>query len=335
MPLMRGAFPSPRHKLAATPPHIAAPAPQVFSRLAAKLSFWGNNVDGDCVSAEEAAAKAADGIFMDDSTLIAWARKHGWLNGANLTDVMDAMISEGIMVNGVNYKDGPYRSVDWTDYATLCSAIYQGSVKVGVAAAQLEAAATPGRNGWIMLTARHDGNIDHCTNYAGYGPLSYCCAMLGVEVPSGIDPNLPCLIKFTWDSYGILSHDANKAICGEAWLRNPTTVGISPNPAPDPIPVPTPVPTPGPGPSPRPCPRLQQRINEALADETTRTEIRAIAGEAFGRPLPDIASAAIDASEAWVTLAGKIGATVDDAKIIVDFVVGLLPKIREILGVKQ
>lgn len=57
--LPRGARPSPRYRLAAAIPHtIAERAPPHHIRIPRRLSFWGNYSYGDCVSAEEAFAKA-------------------------------------------------------------------------------------------------------------------------------------------------------------------------------------------------------------------------------------------------------------------------------------
>jgi hypothetical protein len=243
----RGARPSPRHKLAAAQPHVAIAAPAEFAHLSPTLHYWGNQTYGNCVPTESMAAKAADGFVATEAEGIAWAQANGWLNGAELTEVMDVAIKDGIPIGGQVLKDGPYNSVDWTDYPTLCSAIAQGQVKIGVAATQLENAVGDS-NGWTLLIARQDGNIDHCTGLAGYGSLAYCCQQLGVSVPSGANPATPCVILFTWSTYGILSHDALKAITAEAWLRVPTT--ITPAPAPTPSPTPTPAPTPAPAPTP-------------------------------------------------------------------------------------
>ena len=51
----------------------------------------------------------------------------------------------------ITYDDGPYFSVNWTNSATLESAIWNGPVKIGVAADQLETAwhSTGGHSGWF------------------------------------------------------------------------------------------------------------------------------------------------------------------------------------------
>jgi hypothetical protein len=89
--LKRGAIPSPRNALAAAIPHVAVVgAPPDFIIVPAQISLWGNDVHGDCVTAEEAFAKACNKpeIFIPDSEVISWATSHGVLEGANLNQVL-------------------------------------------------------------------------------------------------------------------------------------------------------------------------------------------------------------------------------------------------------
>src|ERR1700677_4604337 len=59
MQLMRGAYPTPKHKVAAAIPHsVTGATPPQFIRIPKVLSMWGNDVFGDCVTAEECFAKA-------------------------------------------------------------------------------------------------------------------------------------------------------------------------------------------------------------------------------------------------------------------------------------
>jgi hypothetical protein len=198
--------------------------------IPSQLSYWGNEKDGDCVSAEEAFAKAAASLmagqpelFISETEVINWASAHGYLEGAELTAVMDAMAVSGMTVGGTIYGDGPYSSVDWTNDAILSNAIFQGPVKIGVAATQYDAVVGT-TNGWFLLNAHNDQNIDHCTSLCGFGPLSYLAQFLGVEVPAGVDGTKRGYLNFNWDTIGIIDQPSLIAICGEAWLRTPTTV---------------------------------------------------------------------------------------------------------------
>jgi hypothetical protein len=224
----RGAFASPRYRLAAALPHtITGPTPPQVLYKPSKLSFWLNDKDGDCVTAEEAFAKACHQpeIFIPDAEVEKWAKQHNVLNGANLVDVLDAMKTKGFQQGGHTYDDGPNVAVDWTNAALLQNAVAHGPVKIGVAADQLEAAVpNPPTNGWFATGFKQDTNEDHCVSLCGYGSFSWLASQLGVQVPQGADGTTPGYGMFTWDSIGIIDHPSMVAITHEAWLRNPVTV---------------------------------------------------------------------------------------------------------------
>ena len=245
---LRGAIPSPRHVLASASPFVPAHClfalPNCFW-VPKKVSMWGNDTYGDCVSAEEAAAIAAyDGAFVTDGTLEAWAKSHGVLNGAVISDVLQWRTTDSLTSDaGTAYLDGPASAVDWTAPATLNAAIVQGPIKIGVASSQLESAVnqTNDGNGWLLTGASQDENYDHCVSLFGYGTVSECYAALDITPPAAAQKILtaPAYLLFTWDSIGVIDQPSLVAICGEAWLRTPTTI-----PGPTPVPTPTPTPTP-------------------------------------------------------------------------------------------
>jgi hypothetical protein len=265
MPRARGAKPSSPHKLI-TASRFVAPMtliglPPSFAAIPRRLSYWGNAVDGDCVSAEEAFAKAAFSslfgpeVFIPEETVLDWAGKHGWLDGATLTDPMDAMAVEGMVAeDGRVYKDGPYHAVDWTDDATLSAAIMAGaSVKIAVAADQLEQV-VGNASGWIAPGFRKDRDVDHCVGLCGFGSLAALCGMLGSSIPPNADAGTRCYLLFTWNTIGVIGRQSMINITAEAWIRTPTTIpSAAPRPAPGPIPV---IPIPGPLPLPTPGPLL-------------------------------------------------------------------------------
>lgn len=250
----RGAKPTARHRLMSAPRFSPHYAPASFGVIPPKLQYWGNDQYGDCVSAEEAAAKAIYSLYpgmgstellIPDQTLISWASANGYLNGADLTDVMTTMANPGIVVSGTTYTDGAYAAVDWTNPTTLSSAISDGPVKIGVASAQFDNVAGVGENnGWWMTGFTPDSNEDHCVCLCGYGTAQQLATMMGVAVPSGINPSTQCWLLFTWSTIGIIDNASLQAICGEAWLRTPTTPQQVPTPTPTPNPTPTPTPTP-------------------------------------------------------------------------------------------
>jgi len=252
----RGARPTPRHKLAAATPHkIRGTTPPQFAVIPDNLSMWLNDVDGDCVTAEEAFAKAcySPEIFIQDATVKAWATAHNVLNGAELLEVLQWMQAAGFSQDGGLYNDGAATTVDWTDAAVLTNAISLGPVKIGVAADQLENV-VGNSNGWFAAGFKADSNEDHCVSLCGYGSLSWLAQQLSVSLPAGVDGTQPGYLLFTWSTVGIIDVPSMLAITAEAWLRSPTTVVIGPAPAPGPTP-----------PTPTPVPSLQQQIDAVFA----------------------------------------------------------------------
>jgi hypothetical protein len=230
----RGAKPTPRHVLAAAMPHVALPGmPPNSIIVPKKLSMWNNDITGDCVTAEEAFAKACHSpeIFITDDEVKKWATAHGVWDGAYLTDVLNAMQTDGFTQDGNTYDDGRYFSVNWTDAPTLQSAISQGPVKIGVAGDPLEPVCQAqgyGKSGWFATALTGDPSNpqleDHCVSLCGYGTISWLAQQLNVGVPKGVDGTKPGYALFTWDSIGIIDIPSLLAITYEAWLRTPTTI---------------------------------------------------------------------------------------------------------------
>ncbi len=234
----RGARPTPRAKLCGAMPHrIRGATPATFAVIPSRLSYWLNNETGDCVTAEEAFAKACSNpeIFIEDATVQTWATQNGVMNGADLLQVIQAMEQSGFQQGGDTYNDGSSSSVDFTNAAVLQNAISQGPVKIGVAANQLEQVVGT-TNGWFGIGFKHDTNEDHCVSLCGYGPLSWLAQQLGVSVPANVDGAQPGYLLFTWDTIGVIDVPSMIAITGEAWLRTPTTIVVGPKPTPAPIP---------------------------------------------------------------------------------------------------
>lgn len=229
--MKRGAKPSPRHELAAALPHLAIPrVPAHHLVMPAKLSVWHNDLHGDCVTAEEAFAKACHRpeIFITDDEVATWAQGHNIYEGATLVEVLQWMQTGGFSQDGRTFDDGPYRSVNWTDEATLKSAIYTGPVKIGVAANQLETAcqATDFNTGWFATGFQTDSAEDHCTSLCGYGSIEWLAGKLGAKIPAGVDKTQPGYAMFSWGGIGVIDVPSLLAITAEAWVRHPTSVVI-------------------------------------------------------------------------------------------------------------
>ncbi len=236
--LPRGAIASPRHVLAAATPHVPSEevsVPDSFLMWPQQMASWNNYKYGDCVTAEEAFAKATASpqVFIPTDTVVDWATKHGYLNGAYLTAVLQTMQTDGFEYNGNQYNDGPYNSVNWTDAATLQSAIYShGPVKIGVGAEDFQSNAngvvTPGTSGWGMYNYASGLQEDHCVSLCGYGNQADLVNLfsqqgISVNLPSGM-PTGMCYAMFTWNSIGIIDEQSMLNMTYEAWVRNPVTV---------------------------------------------------------------------------------------------------------------
>lgn len=239
---LRGAKPSPRHKLLASAPFQFRAAPLQFALVPTKLSMWGNDQYGDCVTAEEAFAKACytPEIYIGTDVVTDWAERHGVLNGATLTEVLDAFArGDGFQVGTQRYNDGPYNGVDYTDQSLLQSAISTGPVKIAIDADALPQGAG-NQQGWYATGLGRFPNTDHCVALCGYGPAEWLYAQLRVPLPAALLPTKIGYLLFTWNTIGFVDHNWLLGTCVEAWARNPTTLGVPPltPPVPPPPPVP-------------------------------------------------------------------------------------------------
>jgi hypothetical protein len=236
--LPRGAIPTPRHELAAAMPFVAeeaVAAPASFLMWPVQMSSWNNYVYGDCVSAEEAFAKATASpqTFIPEATVVAWATAHGYLNGATLTSVMTTMQTKGFPLNKKTYDDGRHLAVNWTNAPLLHSAIHShGPVKIGVGAEDFQTnpagKVTPGTSGWTMHNYPKSQPEDHCVSLCGYGTLAQLVALfkhhnVTVHPVKGM-PTGPCYAMFTWNSIGIIDQQSMLNMTYEAWIRTPVTI---------------------------------------------------------------------------------------------------------------
>ena len=236
--LPRGALPSPPQELAAAAQHVPDAkirVPASFLMWPVQISSWDNYLYSDCVSAEEAFAKATarPRLFIPLTTVFDWASAHNYLNGATLTSVMTTMQTDGFVVDQKKHNDGPYNSVNWNDATTLHSAIYShGPVKLGVGAEDFQTNTqghvTPGASGWAMYNYPKNHLMDHCVSLCGYGTLPAMIALfkrrkVKLNVPKKMPAGL-CYAIFTWNSIGVIDQQSMLNMTYEAWIRNPVTI---------------------------------------------------------------------------------------------------------------
>ncbi len=230
--------------------------PSQVLMLPKQLSMWGNDQYGDCVSASEAARKAAYSVycglpetFIPEATVISWARKYGYLNGADLIEVMEQAAKNPMVASdGKSYFDGPYTAVNFSDEAELQAAIAVGPVNLGIDANALPSGAG-NKSAWYAFGGRPGqfNNEDHCVALFGFGPTA--ALFQGLNATYGVNVSPPAgapasgYLLFTWSTVGVVDHNWIMSTVGEAWVQHPQTVGQMPGPAPTPIP-PIP-PTPG------------------------------------------------------------------------------------------
>ena len=231
-----GGFPTPNHELAAAQPYKPrGAAPESFLAWPIEIGFWGNENAGNSIWAEEAFAKACaePRVFLPAEVVLSTARECG---SSNFSAFLQ---TEGFRMERTAYLDGPFRAVDWTNTASLHSAIADtGPVKIGVASANLasgpQGQVTPGTSGWATCGLPAGRPEDHCASLCGYGPLAALVDLfhrrgVNVNLPSGMPAEL-CYAMFTWGSIGIVDRRSLMNISGEAWVRNPTTIVKNLNP---------------------------------------------------------------------------------------------------------
>jgi hypothetical protein len=244
---LTGASPSPRHALLGAMPFvpIGSPPPQV-AYVPKYRSNFGNDRYGVCVTAEEGFAKSCNSpeIEIPEQTVISYARSNNELNGANLSSVLSEMARHGFQVGSQLYNDGSASGVDFSNETILQSAIAQGPVKIAIAAGSLPGGAGS-QDGWFSLSSR-SRNTDHCVSLCGYGPAEWLYQQLGLPIPNSALAGRSGYLLYTWSTIGFVTHDWIMGTTDEAWVRNPTTIGVPPLTPPPPPPGPTPVPTPVP-----------------------------------------------------------------------------------------
>jgi hypothetical protein len=233
-----------------------------------KMSYWLNDQYGDCVTAQQAFARACSGIWITNDTVMSWATKNGTLNGADLPPVASLMAKSGFSQDSNIYGCGPQDlAVDYTDVNTLCAAIFTsgqsgGCIQAGIDGNQLPSSAG-NVNGWFLTVNQKTQDEDHCIAYCGYGTsIQFVSAMntafpdLNLKLPANVSTTNIGIATYTWSTIGWSDYKCVSNMTGEAWMQSPPTAVIGSGqrqtvdvytyqPTPPPVP-PTPTPTPTP-----------------------------------------------------------------------------------------
>ena len=261
----------------------AEPIPQTIAMIAAKLDAFLNLNEGDCDSAEECQAiNTAWDVLIQPTVLQEWLNKHGYARGAYSTDVLKTMASEGITNDGTNYKDGPYTLIDPKNLQQIQTALAtctdggnpRTAIKLDIAAAQIDAQVDLTKPFSFITNCSPDGNVNHCTNAAGYGTAADLLMILNTNynasltLPLALLPQTPSLLHYTWGQYQIADATSIANIAHVGYLRTPGSIRTTVTP-------------PAPSPDPRPCRITRSEIRSLIL--TAAHDIAASIREAEGQ----------------------------------------------------
>jgi hypothetical protein len=224
-----GEFPTPNHEIAAASPYRSIrAAPASFIAWPAGIACFEDETLLNSIWAEEAFAKACaqPRMLIPTEVVLFTARTCGSSNFSTFVQ------THGFQMDGKAYLDGPFKSVDWTNAATLSSALADaGPVKIGIASANRAAGygqVTPGTSGWSVHGLPAGQPEEHWASLFGYGPLATLVDLFeGHGVRVSLPPAMPtgsCYAMFTEGSLGIIDRQSLMNITGEAWVRIPTTI---------------------------------------------------------------------------------------------------------------
>ena len=255
MRFLRGARPSKRHKLQAQNAFRFSGTlpPWTINSVPTRPQMDGNDRYGDCTCAclgnvidVVKRILGVGGGPIPSANVVSWAISHGFQDGAEIIDVLDALATDP-MIDGAGNACliGPNSGVDYTDTESVYAALaYHYALDLGVDAQPFEDASAGNSPVCVIpvLTQRY-ANIDHSVPAFDFGTASILATSYaeayGVSVSLGeVGDGEPCLGIETWGTLCIVPVRSFELLAGEAHV-------IEKFPAPMPPPSP-PSPTPSP-----------------------------------------------------------------------------------------
>ena len=254
--VMTGCNPTPPNRLLFARPFIrrfAAPE-ECFNSNGTPMQMDGNDIYGDCPDAclgnildVIKRILAYSGGPIPGANVIDWARRLGFLNGANIPDVLNALMDTPMIdESGQANLIGPHVGVPFDDLPTVKEALSSHyALDLGVNAGPLQdcigndpVAVMP------ILTSPVNGydQIDHSIpafDYATAGNLAanyadkYKFAVQLGDLPA----ETPCIGLESWGTVVIAPEISFRYIAGEAWaITSFPAPGVAPPPPPTPRP---------------------------------------------------------------------------------------------------
>lgn len=184
-----------------------------------------NNVDGTCVSAELFNFKkiitkgtGAPELDIPDKAMYDWARRHGYLNGANINEALGVLRRDGVLdAAGVEHKGGKHAAIDFRNRDEVMYAIqYLRGLNIGANHVAMNSAS----NGSGVITGvTRRGAITHSVGVYAYGSMDYCARVALRTLPASVKPDDFGVVIYTWKQLLVCDWPSFTTITGEAWAR--------------------------------------------------------------------------------------------------------------------
>jgi hypothetical protein len=248
--------------LDAMPFRIKRAAPiQSFTTDGTPFQMDGNDALGDCTCAclgnvldVVKRVLGYSGGNIPDANVVQWATAHGFQNGADISDVLEALTTDPMIdASGQANTIGPALGVNYNDMPTVYAALAEHyALDLGVdSSLYTQCVGNIGTVAVAPLITRALSNYDHSIPaFADWGTAEFLAAKYSAAYNQNVQlgdlpADTPCIGNETWGCPVIVPVVSFQLSTGEAW---------APQSYPAPVPAPPTPPTP-PGPTPTPTRR--------------------------------------------------------------------------------